>query len=139
MIQDKHCFELYGYDILIDGDLRPWLLEVNASPSLTANTSQDYDLKFAMLDDVLSVLDLERLMPGSHHEVKEDEKDVDPSSLVTQVGGFDLLYRQSSRFGPPVSAAFSSFLGTHVEREEQLRRLAGDLWERKGAQKGPSK
>ncbi len=61
VINDKHCFELYGYDILLDKDLRPWLLEINASPSLTANTPHDYDMKCALLDDVFTVVDLEKV------------------------------------------------------------------------------
>ena len=36
-----------------------WLVEVNASPSLTASNATDYDMKFALLTDLINVLDLE--------------------------------------------------------------------------------
>ena len=36
-----------------------WLIEVNASPSLTASNQEDYDLKFGLLQDVLNVIDME--------------------------------------------------------------------------------
>ena len=62
MISDKHCFELYGYDIIIDQDLKPWLLEVNASPSLTANTREDYLMKTEMLHGMLDVVDMVTLL-----------------------------------------------------------------------------
>ncbi|XP_046959674.1 polyglutamylase complex subunit TTLL1-like [Vanessa cardui] len=56
MSNDRHCFECYGYDIIIDDSLKPWLIEVNASPSLTATTTNDEILKCNLFDNILSVV-----------------------------------------------------------------------------------
>jgi tubulin polyglutamylase TTLL1 len=55
MINDRHCFECYGYDVIIDANLKPWLVEVNASPSLSATTRSDRQMKSTLINDVLDV------------------------------------------------------------------------------------
>lgn len=59
----NNCFELYGFDILIDSNLKPWLLEVNLSPSLGCDTPLDVRLKSAMLADLLTLVGLPAVDP----------------------------------------------------------------------------
>ncbi|KAL1402532.1 hypothetical protein pipiens_006052 [Culex pipiens pipiens] len=56
MASDRHCFECYGYDIIIDNALKPWLVEVNASPSLTSTTANDRILKYKLIDNILNIV-----------------------------------------------------------------------------------
>ncbi len=98
MISDKHCFELYGYDVIIDQDLKPWLLEVNASPSLTANTREDYLMKTEMLHGMLDVVDMEGLLQG-------DEE---------HVSGWDLVYDNGYIEIDPEQCGYTTFLGAAV-------------------------
>jgi hypothetical protein len=56
MINDRHCFECYGYDILIDAELKPWLVEVNASPSLSTTTESDRIMKLSLLRDIYNIV-----------------------------------------------------------------------------------
>ncbi|XP_058431681.1 probable tubulin polyglutamylase TTLL9 isoform X3 [Marmota monax] len=79
IISDKHCFELYGYDILIDQDLKPWLLEVNASPSLTASSQEDYELKTRLLQDTLHVVDMEARLRQRSEKTAEAAVPLPPS------------------------------------------------------------
>ncbi|EDO42060.1 predicted protein, partial [Nematostella vectensis] len=51
-----NCFELYGFDILIDENLKPWLLEVNFSPSLGSDCLVDLTIKKPLLNDTFELL-----------------------------------------------------------------------------------
>ncbi|CAM9343010.1 unnamed protein product, partial [Phaeothamnion confervicola] len=56
MISDRHCFECYGYDVIVDSTLKPWLVEVNASPSLACTTESDRIMKMGLLRDIFAVV-----------------------------------------------------------------------------------
>ncbi|RUS74817.1 hypothetical protein EGW08_017426 [Elysia chlorotica] len=54
-----NCFELFGFDIMLDDKYKPWLLEVNLSPSLVCTTPLDIKVKANMLCDLLNLVGLE--------------------------------------------------------------------------------
>ena len=45
------CFQILGFDIMIDKYFRPWLIEVNQSPSFKTDSPLDYDAKKSVLKD----------------------------------------------------------------------------------------
>jgi len=59
------CFDLFGFDILIDSNLKPWLLEVNMCPSLSSSAKLDKKIKTALLCDVFHTIGI---TPFSHNE-----------------------------------------------------------------------
>lgn len=50
------CFEVYGFDVIIDYKLRPWILEVNVSPSLSSSSYLDKKIKTMLLWDVFHLV-----------------------------------------------------------------------------------
>eukprot|EP00924_Labyrinthula_sp_SR-Ha-C_P008878 snap_masked-scaffold_2-processed-gene-5.23-mRNA-1 protein AED:0.23 eAED:0.23 QI:0/-1/0/1/-1/1/1/0/567 len=51
--QDFSCFEILGFDLLIDENLKPWLIEVNCSPSLHTETDIDQALKHGLISETI--------------------------------------------------------------------------------------
>nr|XP_048315326.1 tubulin monoglutamylase TTLL4 isoform X2 [Myodes glareolus] len=49
------CHELFGFDIMLDENLKPWVLEVNISPSLHSNSPLDISIKGQMIRDLLNL------------------------------------------------------------------------------------
>jgi tubulin polyglutamylase TTLL5 len=56
-LQVQHnCFECYGFDVLVDDQLKAWLLEVNLSPSMKADSPLDWKIKSSLLADAFNLV-----------------------------------------------------------------------------------
>lgn len=51
----RHCFEIFGYDFMIDADLNSWLIEVNTNPCLEETSKMLKDILPRMIDDAFKL------------------------------------------------------------------------------------
>lgn len=108
-----NCFELLGFDILIDDTLEPWLLEVNLSPSLNCDSPLDQKIKAHLISDLFNLAGMLHLEERGSTDSLNTKKIFSAYSNIPDVptlGGASL--------GPVKSAA---------------RRSAGNMGGRKGS------
>ena len=55
-LASHYCgYELFGFDVLLDSKLKPWLIEVNISPSLHSSSPLDLDVKSPLATEVFNL------------------------------------------------------------------------------------
>ncbi|CAF3548920.1 unnamed protein product [Rotaria sordida] len=85
------CFEILGFDILLDRKLKPYVLEVNHSPSFTTDSKLDREIKDALIYDTLLLLN----MPAADkRRFVEEEKRRVKDRLLQRTNKKDNKYRE---------------------------------------------
>jgi len=102
------CFQVFGFDVIIDDNFKPWLLEVNASPSFSTDTPLDKSIKEKVIYDALRIMKIsseDRLNYNPKKKSKNDPPaDQEPSSYRNHqkedtaeadedyLGGYEKIY-----------------------------------------------
>ncbi len=76
-----NTFEMLGVDVLIDEELNPWVLEVNASPSMEMGTSVTTEVVTKVSEDLIKIV------------VDENFGNKDPTK--SEIGSFEKLMKYS--------------------------------------------
>ncbi|KAM6458589.1 tubulin polyglutamylase TTLL7 isoform 1-T3 [Liasis olivaceus] len=110
---DSVCFEVLGFDILLDKKLKPWLLEINRAPSFGTDQKIDYDVKKGVLLNALKLLNI---------RTSDKRKNLAKQKAEAQ----KRLYGQGSMKRPsPVSSDWEKQRRSLERRREELKeRLA---------------
>ena len=85
----KGCIELFGYDIMVDDEMNPWLIEVNSSPTMEYSTSITKCLVKEVMEDTVKVI-------VDYHFARKK------SSVDT--GGFELIHKSKQVVDKPMSS-----------------------------------
>jgi hypothetical protein len=104
-------YEIYGFDILIDTNDKPWLIEVNYNPSLESYSIIDKVVKTSVYTDMLNTIGL---ISYSHIDERTLENECKYNNLLEQIveesiceidrfhGGFEIVFPRKNnidRFG----------------------------------------
>ena len=76
------CFELFGFDILIDKNLKPWLLEVNVLPSLSSSSEFDKCIKTMLICDILTLIGVKGYDKKRLYSTDEERKIMSKFNII---------------------------------------------------------
>lgn len=77
-----NCYELFGIDVLLDENLKPWLLEVNISPSLHSASPLDAHVKGPLVETLFNLAQF-HLSPRLSQSVRNMPQPFDPRLYTT--------------------------------------------------------
>lgn len=80
--ENSQCFEVLGFDIMLDHKLKPWLIEVNHSPSFATESELDYDLKLALVSDTFKLLGLNSMRKFKYKQ--SIQKEIEDRRMAAQ-------------------------------------------------------
>jgi len=59
-VENSLAFEILGFDIMLDEDLKAYLIEVNHAPSFSTDSPLDYSIKKSLIHDTFKLLNLSK-------------------------------------------------------------------------------
>lgn len=78
------CFQLLGFDIMLDEKLNPYVLEVNQSPSLHTETELDLEIKSKVIEDTFTLCNLSSSI---RRQVQQEDKQEVQNRLLKHLPG----------------------------------------------------
>lgn len=139
-MDNSMCFQVLGFDIILDNKARPYLLEVNQSPSFSTDSPLDYKVKKLALGDAFQLLNVsyenrqrhikakkeemeKRILTGKTQKIQgEDREKLRQEKLKerfsyeeTRMGGYELIYPSRDE--------------TRNKEYEAFIQKANDLWD----------
>lgn len=73
------CFEVYGFDVILDAKLKAWILEVNVCPSFSSSSFLDKKVKTMMLTDAFNCIGIR---PYNRKKLEKEEEKLIKSRLL---------------------------------------------------------
>ncbi|CAM9884653.1 unnamed protein product [Bubo scandiacus] len=145
----SNCFELFGFDILIDDKFKPWLLEVNYNPALCLDCSIDDTVKRKLLHDIVELLNYKQIDTFRENQVtgiKAGRRSTAGESATEETPGLltcQKVAKCASSEQPALQAARASIrkvatLTRRTARAHPRKTLTSQLRERMNMPKIPS-
>lgn len=100
-----NAYQLFGFDIIIDENLKPWLLEVNSCPSMVANTPLCDIIKGELTENLLNLVGFH--LPNNIIEENE---------ILSKIHGEEILFHNYQLYDKKLNS-------NEIEKHEKFLKI----------------